>query len=488
MHISVAIKCIHAIALQYHASYITAMPTITASPLSLTHAQLDALADEIATFAVRVDVAEHALLSRLRVFDAHEAWGNHGARSCAEWLSWRTNLSIKAAREKVRVARALGQLPRIDALFGRGELSYSKVRAITRVATAESEQHWIDVALHATASQIERLARAYQRVRDDGFSHHPMDLPQSRRRFVRRSETFGGMIRIEMQLTPEEAAVVWSAVSSAMDQVAPIQAPAEASGLNPSNDGPRTEQAPAGASTPAVHDPDKARLELQEQRADAIVDLAHAYLKHQPRTLGSGYELVVITTPSHLEHGPGGVGGYLPDGTPVPLHVARMLACDGARVDVTLGQDGELLDVGRRTRAIPTAIGRALWLRDGGCRVPGCGRTRHLHAHHIQPWAEGGPTRLANLVMVCSGHHRMIHEGRLTSQIREGKIVFVDARSRAMPAAPLGATNGRDLEELELFLRDADLHLDASTSPTWDGTHVGVAEMLDWMLLAEQRP
>jgi hypothetical protein len=173
--------------------------------------------------------------------------------------------------------------------------------------------------------------------------------------------------------------------------------------------------------------PDRQRLELEEQRANAVVDLARAYLQEHPRTLGSGYEMVIITTPGHLQQGPDGVGGYLPDGTPVPLHLARMLACDGARVDVALGRDGELLDVGRRTRAIPPAIGRALWLRDGGCRVPGCGRTRHMHAHHIQPWADGGPTRLSNLVLVCSGHHRMIHEGRLESRISEGKIVFVDS-------------------------------------------------------------
>src|SRR5690606_266407 len=150
---------------------------------------LDSLGEEIATFSTRIDVVEHALLTRLRVFDAHEAWGNQGARSCAEWLSWRTNLSIKAAREKVRVARALGSLPKIDALFGRGELSYSKVRALTRAATAESEQYWIDVALHASASQIAKMTRAYQRVMGDEGSRDPMDLPQSQRRFVRRSET-----------------------------------------------------------------------------------------------------------------------------------------------------------------------------------------------------------------------------------------------------------------------------------------------------------
>jgi hypothetical protein len=419
--------------------------------MSMTDDQLAALADEIATFAARIDVAEHALITRLRLFDAHEAWGSLGFHSCAHWLSWRIGIGLTAAREKVRVARALGSLPKIDALFARGEISYSKVRAITRVATPESEQDFIDVAAHASAAQIERMARAFQRVRDEPRSE--MMVRRNPRRFVRQTPTPTGMVRIEMQLPPEEAAVVWEAMQSALDQ-ASAEARAE---------------------------------EREERHADAMVDVARAYLQHQPRTLGSAYELVVITTKEQLEQGPDGVGGYLRDGTPVPLHVARMLALDGARVDVTMGENGEVLDVGRRTRAIPSAIGRALWLRDGGCRVPGCGRTRHLHGHHIHGWAEGGPTSLSNLVLVCSSHHRLIHEGKLSAEVRDDKIVFVDRTGRKIPAVPPSAATGHDLEELEMFLREADLHIDANTIQNkWDGRHVPITEILDWMFVAEQ--
>jgi hypothetical protein len=427
---------------------------------SLTPAQLEALGDEIATFAARIDVAEHALITRLRAFDAHEAWGPTGFLSCAAWLSWRIGIGIKAAREKVRVARALASLPKVDALFARGELSYSKVRAITRAATPETEQYFIDVAMHATATQIEQLAHAYQRVHNlagDGWRQQ-----LGRRRFVRRCESAGGMIRIELQLPPEEAALVWNAMESALDQR--DEAPAEASDTPP---------AQVATQASAEAQPRESGEAIEERRADAVVDVARAYLQHRPRTLGSAYELVVITTPEQLEKGSGGVGGFLPDGTPVPMHVARMLAGDGSRVDVVMGKDGELLDVGRRTRTIPSAIARGLWLRDGGCRVPGCGRKRHLHAHHIQGWAQGGPTRLSNLVLVCSGHHRMIHEGKLSTAIRERKIVFADQKGRDIPGVPSSAASGHDLEELELFLREAELYLDPSS------------EMLDWMLLAE---
>jgi hypothetical protein len=439
------------------------MAEIVALPNAMTPDQLEMLGDEIATFAARIDAAEHALITRLRLFDAYDAWASRGFLSCAHWLSWRVGVGLKAAREKVRVARALATLEKVDALFSHGELSYSKVRAITRVATPETEQDFIDIALHATAAQIERFTRAYKRSVEisDGLA----EQPRSQRRFVRRTETLGGMIRIEMQLPPEEATVIWDAMMSASDGASGAEASAEAS---------------PGAGDSA--DP-------EQQRADAIVNVAQGYLKHRPRTLGSGYELVVITSKEQLDQGRGGVGGFLRDGTPVPLHVARRLACDSARIDVVVGEHGELLDVGRSTRSIPSAIGRALWLRDGGCRVPGCGRKQHLHGHHIHGWAEGGPTRLSNLVLVCPGHHRMIHEGTLFTEIRSGKIVFSDQQGRGIPATPKSAATGQDLEELELFLRDADLHIDSSINePKWDGAPMDLADSLAWMFIADPGP
>jgi hypothetical protein len=106
----------------------------------------------------------------------------------------------------------------------------------------------------------------------------------------------------------------------------------------------------------------------------------------------------------------------LRDGTPVPLHVARMLACDCARVEVTSDESGALLDVGRSRRTIPSAVMRALWIRDGGCRVPGCTRKHHLHAHHVEHWAEGGATKLANLALLCPSHPALVHERALIAR------------------------------------------------------------------------
>lgn len=282
------------------------------------------------------------------------------------------------------------------------------------------------------------------------------------------------MIKIEIQLPPEEAGLLWNALMSAMDggateressaeNSAAVQVAAKQTVGKQANDGP----------------------ELEEQRADAIVDVARGYLQHRPRTLGSAYELVVISTREQLESGSDGIGGYLPDGTPPPKRVAAMLACDGARVDAVMSPSGELLDVGRRTRAIPAAIARALWLRDGGCRAPGCGRRRHMHAHHIEGWAAGGATKLANLVLVCSTHHRMIHEGQLSTEIRDGVVVFRNHAGLVIPSSGPSVANGQELEELERCLEDVDLQVDGDTQRVWDGTRVRVAEMIDWMLASE---
>ena len=445
-------------------------------PPPSSHEDAYALGEEIATFAARVNVAMHAMLTRLRRFDAMNGWGPGGFISCAQWLAWRTHIEANTAREHVRVAQALGELPIVDAHFARGELSYSKVRVITRVATPETEEAFVEIAKHSTASQIARLFRWYGRCLEDP------QAPRELRRHVHRSETIDGMVRIEIVLPPEEAAVVWEAMEAAMDTAQRAHA------------GPEIEagHAPAEASTPCEggHAPAEASAPtpaVGQSRADAIIDVARAYLQHRPRTLGSAYELVVVTTAEQLDTGPGGIGGFLRDGTPIPLHIARMLAHNGSRVDVVLGEHGELLDVGRRTRAIPAAIARGLWLRDGGCRVPGCGRTRHLHAHHIHGWAEGGPTKLGNLVLVCSTHHRMIHEGVLAVKLRPGaqpaceRVEFIDQRDHVIERFPATAAN---LDELEHWLREADVHIDpALTEPKWDGRPMDLKDSLTWMLM-----
>jgi hypothetical protein len=133
---------------------------IHSTPIRMTLgpvAELDRLGDQIAELSAHLEAATARLLDLIREFDARGGWCN-GFRSCAHWLSWRIGLNLGAAREKVRVARALATLPLLAQALARGELSYAKVRALTRVATPETEKRLFGVGRAGTASHVERAA------------------------------------------------------------------------------------------------------------------------------------------------------------------------------------------------------------------------------------------------------------------------------------------------------------------------------------------
>src|SRR2546425_2197483 len=136
-------------------------PTTVPTPHRV--AELDRLGDEIAELSAHLDAATARLLELIRAFDARGGW-NTGFSSCAAWLSWRVGLDLGAARERVRVARARGTLPRLAQALARGELSYSKVRALTRVATPETEARLLRVGRAGTAAHVERIVRGWRCV------------------------------------------------------------------------------------------------------------------------------------------------------------------------------------------------------------------------------------------------------------------------------------------------------------------------------------
>src|SRR6478672_5181153 len=189
---------------------------LTTGEVAMPPAEVDRLADEIAELSAHVDAAIHRLLTLIRRFDAGSGWYTQGALSCAAWLSWRIGLDLCAAREKVRVARALGSLPHIDDALRRGQVSYSKVRALTRVATAENEAALLEMARSATAAQLERICRGYRRALNGILGKLTCD--EASQRWVRDRRTESGMIRIECQLMPEEAAVVLKAIERARER------------------------------------------------------------------------------------------------------------------------------------------------------------------------------------------------------------------------------------------------------------------------------
>src|SRR2546426_9591341 len=188
----------------------TMPPTVGAAP------ELERLGDEIAELSAHLDAATARLLDLIREFDARGGWGNgSGFRSCAHWLTWRVGLNPGAARERVRVARALGTLPRLAEALARGELSYSKVRALTRVATPETEERLLRVGRAGTAEHVERIGRGWRRM--DRKAEAEETTRRHRHRALHVYHDEDGMVIIRARLEPEAGAVVVQALAAARE-------------------------------------------------------------------------------------------------------------------------------------------------------------------------------------------------------------------------------------------------------------------------------
>ena len=237
-------------------------------------ARLARLGDRIAELSARIQAATHELLVLIREFDEQEGWD--GCLTCAHWLSWRAGLSPGAAREHVRVARALGELPKLSDAMRRGKVSYSKVRAVTRVATPENEQTLLDVALAGTAAHVERIARAWRRI--DRNVEQAEERQRNASRGLRTWVDEDGMVVVRGRLTPEVGAVLRRALEAACDQAR--RAPA-------SDGGTEAEAADASA--------DSAEPTLAQRQADAIGTVAEAALAGglDRGTAGDRYQVVL---------------------------------------------------------------------------------------------------------------------------------------------------------------------------------------------------
>jgi hypothetical protein len=385
--------------------------------------ELERLGDEIAELSAHLDAATARLLALIREFDARGGW-NTGFRSCAEWLSWRVGLDLGAARERVRVAHALGALPRLAEALARGELSYAKVRALTRVATPENEARLMRVGRAGTAAHVERIVRAWRRVDRQAEARDAARQHAGRGLQVIPDED--GTVVIRGRLTPEAAALLVRALDAARETL--YQRTRRAVAASPAAD----------AATAA---PTRA-----QQRADALVLLAETAL-HQaldPGAPGERYQVVVHVDAAVLEDPEQEGQTALEGGIGVSAETSRRLACDASRVVMRHDPDGRVVEVGARTRTIPPALRRALYHRDRTCRFPGCG-VRVAEGHHVQHWACGGPTTLANLILLCRRHHRAVHEeGYQVARSPEGAFEFRRPDGRELPDVPAPAEVPRD--------------------------------------------
>lgn len=421
---------------------------------------VEQLGEDIAALASRLHAATYELLVMLRQFDEQSGW-NNGFLSCAHWLNWRTGIDLGTAREKVRVARALPGLPLIAAALQRGAVSYAKVRAITRVATPETEQRLLDVALAGTASHVERIVRAWRRV-DRVIAAQQADARHLSRHLTTWIDD-DGMLVLRGRLPPEIGAVVIRALDAAGDQL-----------FREAKDAPK----PGGLV---------ADVDWRQRRADALGRLAEVALAADldAGTAGDRYQVVlhVDATATADGHDAGFDGALEVDDTAIHVsaETSRRLACDAGLVRMQHDANGDVLDVGRKTRTIPPAIRRALHARDTRCQFPACS-ARRCDAHHIEHWVDGGPTRLDNLVLLCRRHHRLLHEGGFTLRHQpDGAVAFFYADGFPLHVAPpqprfdLANPLAPTVERLAA----SGITIGPRTLPTWDGTPFNLVHAID---------
>ena len=424
-------------------------------------AALDRLGDEIAELSAHLEAATARLLDLIREFDARGGW-NSGFSSCAAWLNWRVGLGLGAAREKVRVARALGTLPGLAQALARGELSYAKIRALTRVATPETEARLLAVGRAGTAAQVERIVRGWRRVDRQAEARETARQHASRALHVHQDED--GMVVLRGRLEPEVGALLLRALAAARETLYQRSRSEEAAGTPPAD--------------PAAEAPSTA-----QQQADALALLAETALHHEldPGAPGERYQVVVHVDASALVDPDQPGQSVLEDGAHVPAETSRRLACDASRVVMRHDEDGHVLEVGARTRTIPPALRRALQHRDRGCRFPGCG-VPFGQGHHVRHWAQGGPTTLSNLALLCRRHHRAVHEeGYQVDREPDGALRFRRPDGRPLPEVPRPPAVPADpVQVLRAQHHAQGLRLHARTTcPGWLGERLDVGWAID---------
>ena len=448
-------------------------------------AERDRLGAEITTLCGYLNAATCRLLELIREFDEARCWELPGLVSCAHWLNFQCGIGMNAAREKVRVAHALAKLPEICEAFRRGEISYSKVRAMTRVATVDNEGYLLMIARHGTAHHVEKLVRQCRRA------ERVSGTKTANGQFDARSVTYrydeDGSLLIAARLPAEAGAMVLKALELAMDS-----GECEESGVDVTAETSKTTMEQSGkdvsavTSEPAQDVSAVTRTPLSVRRADALINMAESYLAASPKTASSADRYQVM-----LHVGARTLGNvstaddlvpYIANGPYISEDTARRLACDCAVTRLIQDDSSEPLSIGRKSRSIPPAMRRALKARDDGCRFPGCTHQRYVDGHHIKHWANGGETALDNLIELCRHHHRLVHEGGFDCRRTAGGYVeFFDPAGKRVDREPNVTVLPPEIDPVAWFeSHAADVDIDAATAVTlWAG------EPMDYAMAVE---
>ena len=392
-------------------------------------------------------------------FDARKGWAAWEMPSCAAWLSWKCQLAPGTAREQVRVARALADLPVIRAEFAAARLSYAKVRALTRIAAPETERDLAAMAMPMTAGQLERFAQAHRRVTS------AQDAEARKQRRLSWGWVDDHVLKLRGLLPADAAAVLLQALRAARND------------LEHPHDDDHDHDAPGRVATRggklAAQDKKDGldlggdgqppiRKEHAEDMADALVEICAAYLRGKIVSADNAdvYQVIIhagteaITaeddvsaeTPANtpVTHPAYPLRCHFEDGGAVSPAALRLIGCNATISTMVHDADGEILNVGRPTRKPSAALRRAVRERDGcRCRFPGC-ESRRTDAHHILYWSNGGETKLRNLISLCKAHHRIVHDKGIiiTATVGDGFAFYLPGGVPISPSPPFPEVNG----------------------------------------------
>lgn len=480
---------------------------------ALSRAELEAHLEGLCS---RYAATEYQLLCCIRECERRGGTLSHGMKSTAHWLNARFGIALGAAREKVRVAAALESLPEMSAALGAGDVSYSKVRAMSRIATPENEEDLLRLARESTASDLERMTREYHQLEHLDDPERP--LIQHRLRRLGWYWDEDGMLVVEGRLPPEDGALFIKLIESMRDLLYREERSATQSAADASEEAGSV----CDASGPSCADTPPEPTSASQRSLDALVRLVKTGSEGEPRHLTGPERTQVVlhvvvdeagaaskatgensakasvnALANASAKGPtkarsladsrsGALGGAedepapssprsaveaelqrrprLAPGTVIPAETARRLCCDAARVLMVENAAGDPLSVSRQSRTVPWHIRKALEQRDGGCTFPGCIERRYVDAHHIRHWVDGGETSLANCTLLCRHHHRLVHEAGYVCERVGDRIVFRTPDGRELTALPQEADdavsyqNGSEQVDVsaETSVRDGD--------------------------------
>ena len=459
---------------------------------------VEVLETEICRRAANVTAAEGEWLALVAEFDTRRGWARSGCRSCAAWLMWQIGLDRRTAHEKVRVAHVLVAFPPLAMAMARGWLPYAKVRALSRIVTWDNVDELVTVGQAVTTAEVERVVAAYRRCEPDAIDAEAR--AHADRAVSIRHDEATTVITIRV---PAEAGAVLQAcldrfvdddtgvalktrradamVAMAEHAVATIDQPAQRDDrylatihLTPDIFNDTSSGHDGGAHDGDVDHDDHADGTGHDggdptDDGDHHGDGDHADVGHAGGGHGGGRGLCCVA--------PG--GGLADDPVAVPVATARRLLCDAVLVGYRSRADGGIEQVGHSHRVVSRRLKRALRLRDGGCRFPGCTHTVWVDAHHVQHWVEFGPTLDINLLCLCRQHHRLVHEeGWFISGDPNRDVFFHKPDGSVVDAQPV--LHIAAAEQVDDYRRSADDARDRS------GNAPNLAGLLEFIRLGEQ--